>query len=249
MKRYSSALLFALTAAFLWSPSARSQDQPDARGAWDGYIEIETMKLLISLELTHRDQGGWTGTITIPAQGIKDALLEKVNLNNGAISFLMPNRPGDPSFTGQVSGAGKNITGEFNQSGRTFPFAVERPGAAAAGRYGPTPDKGISGQGLEGNWQGTLDAGGSTMRLVLKVTKCTEQGFTARVDSPDQSILDLPVDVTKLRGSVLQFEMKRLGASYSGTLDADASEIAGEWQQSGASLDVRFKRLGVEPGR
>ena len=51
--------------------------------------------------------------------------------------------------------------------------------------------------------------------------------------------LDLPVDVITLRDSVLRFEMKRLGASYSGTLDTDASEIAGEWQQSGASLDVR----------
>ncbi len=51
--------------------------------------------------------------------------------------------------------------------------------------------------------------------------------------------LDLPVDVITFRNSVLQFETKRLGARYSGTLDADASEIAGEWQQSGASLDVR----------
>ena len=43
---------------------------------------------------------------------------------------------------------------------------------------------------LEGNWLATLDAGGTKLRLVLKIQK-TADGYTAKFDSVDQAATDL----------------------------------------------------------
>jgi len=54
---------------------------------------------------------------------------------------------------------------------------------------GQTPAKGI-----EGSWQGTLDAGGTKLRLVLKVTKSDAGAYSAQLISPDQGGATVPVD-------------------------------------------------------
>jgi hypothetical protein len=109
--------------------------------------------------------------------------------------------------------------------------------------YGPTPAKGVPGQGIEGSWQGTLSAGGASLRVILKVTKGADASYTAKLDSPDQSIPDLPVDSITLSDNSVSFEVRVVGGSYKGTLSADGSEVTGEWSQGGGSLPLTLKRL------
>lgn len=246
MQRYSSPFLLLLFVLF-WSASTLAQQaQPNVAGRWEGNIEIQGIKLGINVELARKEGAAWTGTITIPAQMLKDASLENVTVKDNALSFELPGVPGNPTFKGKLAEDGKIITGELIQSGKTFPFKLERPNGAksATAGYGATPEKGVPGQSLEGRWQGTLEGSGLAFRLILKVTKAPDGTFTARLDSPDQGVSDLPINTITLKESALRFELKQISASYTGTLNKDGSEIAGEWQQGGAALPLTFKRLG-----
>lgn len=96
--------------------------------------------------------------------------------------------------------------------------------------------------GVEGNWRGALDVGGVKLRLVLKISKTADGKFTATVDSLDQAATDLVVDTITFQDGTLKFEMKKLSASYVGTLSKDGTELTGQFTQGGV-LPLDFTRV------
>ena len=109
----------------------------------------------------------------------------------------------------------------------------------------------LSGQSageIAGNWQGTLDAGGTKLRLVLKVTKRDDGTLTATVDSVDQGAKDLKVDTISEKDRTVSFEMTMLGASYTGTLNKESDEINGKFSQGGVTFPLVFRRADKPPG-
>ncbi|HEY6273571.1 MAG TPA: alpha/beta fold hydrolase, partial [Terriglobales bacterium] len=96
--------------------------------------------------------------------------------------------------------------------------------------------------GLEGEWQGTLDTGGTKLRLVLKVTKNGEGMLTATLDTLDQNAKGIPVSSIEQSGGDVKLEVAAVGGSYAGKMSAGGIEIVGEWKQGGGSLPLVFKR-------
>jgi pimeloyl-ACP methyl ester carboxylesterase len=96
--------------------------------------------------------------------------------------------------------------------------------------------------GLEGHWQGTLDAGPMKLRLALHIQKDPGGGLTGTMDSLDQGAMGLPIDKITVEGSSVRLDLNRIGGSYEGKLDAAGGELTGEWKQGGASLPLSFKR-------
>ncbi len=96
------------------------------------------------------------------------------------------------------------------------------------------------GEGLEGSWQGTLDADGAKLRLALTVTKSDAGVYTGNVDSLDQGST-IPIDVITVNGDVVHIELKSVGAVFDGTLNKDRTELAGKFIQGG-ELPLTFKR-------
>jgi pimeloyl-ACP methyl ester carboxylesterase len=95
----------------------------------------------------------------------------------------------------------------------------------------------------EGDWKGTLDAGGVKLDLILHVTK-KDAALSATLDSPNQGATGLLIDSISATGKSLRFEMKSLGAMYEGIFSADGSQIDGEFSQGPQQLRLTFKRLG-----
>ena len=96
--------------------------------------------------------------------------------------------------------------------------------AAALSRTIPVPNQpgaASAQEGIEGLWGGTLDVG-VKLRLVLRISRTADGKLKATVDSLDQSATDLPVDTISFQDGILKFEMKRLFASYVGTLSKTA---------------------------
>lgn len=98
------------------------------------------------------------------------------------------------------------------------------------------------GQSLQGAWPGVLEVQGQRLRLVLRLTKAADGGYTGAVDSPDQGAMDLPVDTVTLKGGALRFEMKAISAFYEGTVNGAGTEIVGTWNQGTLSLPLIFRR-------
>jgi len=99
---------------------------------------------------------------------------------------------------------------------------------------------------VEGNWLGTLEAGGAQLRLALKIKK-SESSYTAKFDSLDQGANDLPIDSIVLDGAKLSFSAAQFGINYEGTLSETGDEISGTFKQRGGSSPMIFKRVVEAP--
>jgi murein DD-endopeptidase len=95
---------------------------------------------------------------------------------------------------------------------------------------------------LAGNWSGVLGSGASQLRLVLTLTRLTSGAYTAVLNSVDQGAV-LPVDALTLQDGAVSFEVRSIGGTYEGKLDASGTGINGIWKQGRvAPQDLAFKR-------
>jgi CubicO group peptidase (beta-lactamase class C family) len=127
------ALTLAVVAALvppLMPAAAGSAPQTSAAGEaagleghWKGAIEIPGQELKIDIDFGRADDG-WTGDVSIPAQGAQDLPLKDLSLKADQVTFAISGIPGDPTFSGTLSNDGTRMTGEFTQGGQTFPFSL-----------------------------------------------------------------------------------------------------------------------------
>lgn len=96
-------------------------------------------------------------------------------------------------------------------------------------------------KGLEGSWQGTLDAGGTTLRLVLTVTRSDAGAYAGKIDSLDQGAT-IPIDIITVNGDAVRLELKTVGGVFEGALNKERTELVGKFTQGGAPLPLTFKR-------
>jgi len=101
---------------------------------------------------------------------------------------------------------------------------------------------------LEGEWSGTLEANGTKLRLVLKVSS-KEGKLTATIDSLDQNANGIPVSSVAQNGDQVKLELSGIAASFEGRMNAAGTEIAGEWKQGGGSLPLVLKRAGTSANK
>jgi murein DD-endopeptidase MepM/ murein hydrolase activator NlpD len=99
----------------------------------------------------------------------------------------------------------------------------------------------VAAVGPDGTWQGTLEAGGQQLRLVLTLSKNPDGTYSGRVDSLDQGST-IPIDVVTISGDSVRVELKSIGAVFDGKLNADRSELSGQFSQGGGVLPLTFKR-------
>lgn len=104
-------------------PAAAAAESSGLEGHWEGTIEIPGQELEIDLDFA-RDGETWAGDISIPAQGARDLPLVGIVVEAAAVSFAIQGVPGEPTFVGTLSEDGKSVSGDFTQSGQTFPFTL-----------------------------------------------------------------------------------------------------------------------------
>lgn len=89
-----------------------------------------------------------------------------------------------------------------------------------------------------GIWDGKLEAGGATYRLVVHVRN--EEGkLNGAMESPDQGPGEIKVDTMKFEDNKFTFTINAIGGSYEGTLKD--GQLEGKWIQSGQSFDLNLK--------
>ncbi len=92
-------------------------------------------------------------------------------------------------------------------------------------------------------WEGKLKISGVTLRLVLK-TSTDEKGLiTAKLDSPDQSVENIPVSSITVTEDSLKFEVASIMAKYSGKIEKDSVVIVGIFKQATLTLPLNLKKV------
>lgn len=100
---------------------------------------------------------------------------------------------------------------------------------------------------IEGVWLGAIEAGGTKLRLALKISRSPAGVLVAKLDSLDQGANDLPIDTITLDGDIVRFAATNLGLSFEGKLSADGSEIVGTLNQGPGTFPLTFKRADKLP--
>jgi uncharacterized protein (TIGR03435 family) len=94
---------------------------------------------------------------------------------------------------------------------------------------------------IEGSWQGTLNAGGKDLRLIVEVSK--DDGHLKGVfHSIDQQAPPIKISSISLDGSTFKFAIDLAGVTYEGKLAPDGNSITGNWTQGNSPLPLNFAR-------
>ena len=96
-------------------------------------------------------------------------------------------------------------------------------------------------KGLEGIWNGVLDAGGAKLRIIITVTKTDSGSYAGKFESVDQGAT-IPFDSVTLDGDKARFEVKAAGIVYEAVLNKEGTELAGTFSQNGQTIPLTFKR-------
>jgi dienelactone hydrolase len=97
---------------------------------------------------------------------------------------------------------------------------------------------------ITGDWQGTLDAAGTKLNLVLHITKAPNNSLKATIDSLDQPGANgIPVSSVLLKDSKLSLGIEIGRSDYEAQVSADGNTITGTWTQQGQDFPLEFKRI------
>ena len=210
------------------------QAPASAGGHWTG--TITGPEIAVEVDLASKGAGTWHGTISIPSQGTKGLPLSEVSVKGTAVTFAIPQAPGDPRFAGTLSADGKTIAGNFTQSGGSMPLTLTWKGEATF----EVPQKSTKiTKDLEGNWEGPLDVKGQVLRLVLKLAN-GPNGATGTLISLDQNGIEIPVATITQEGSRVKFVVTMISGTFDG--EFKGGELAGTWVQGPLNLPLVFKR-------
>ena len=122
-------------------------------------------------------------------------------------------------------------------AGVSFAQAPVKPEASK--QEAPMPTRG---QGLAGNWAGSLKAGDNVLHFVLHIG-VTEYGVAvATIDSLDQGVYGIEAGSLKESGSLFQFDIPSVNATFQGTVASNRESIDGTWSQGGAHLSLVFHK-------
>lgn len=234
------AIALALV-GFMTTRADEPKPNPKTRH-WEGRLTPGSgAALRIVVHVTDGPEGTPTATLDSPDEGLEGLKLDPFTIDGSKIAFDL--KLTHAHFEGTLDADGKEVSGTWTQRGAGLPLTLrqtDRPGAVSK-IVGP-----------ETLWEGKLPLpGGVSLRLVLHVGHDAEGALIARLDSPDQGAKGLKVDSITFDKDVLDFELKRLKASYKGRLGKKGQESTGTFSQAGMTFPLTLKRVEkvAEPKR
>ncbi|MFL5328268.1 MAG: alpha/beta hydrolase family protein [Gemmataceae bacterium] len=94
-----------------------------------------------------------------------------------------------------------------------------------------------------GIWEGSLDLGMRKLKLAFKITKAEDGSLKGTMDAVTQGAKDIPVASVKVEDGQLNFDLTKIGATYSGKPAVDGQSVKGTWKQSGHEFELELKRV------
>jgi hypothetical protein len=221
------------------APSLIAQTAVDPSGHWEGAIQVPQMDLNIEIDLAKDSKGELRGTFGNPGEKLKGLPLANVAVDGRAVTFEIKAGSGGGTFHGEILADGTSMSGSFVAQAGTVPFSLTRTGDA---QIEAPPKSAPIGKEMEGTWNGAIDAGGMHLRVVLKMSNQPDGTSSGTIISLDQGALEVPVALVQ-KADNLTFTVRMTGGSYSGTLNAAGTELAGTYTTAqGVALPLTFQR-------
>jgi len=222
----------------------RAQSGPDPSGHWEGTIQTPEISIAIEVDIS-KSPTDLAGTISVPPQNFKGFPLVIETVEGRSLTFRFKGARGNRLFQGTLSEDGQSITGQFIQSGFAMPFGLTRTGEARI--EAPVKSAPIRKE-LEGPWSATLESAydnGMPRKIILTLANQPDGTSTGTVFDPGDG-LEVPITSITQKDSSVTLDLKAISGSYSGTVNADGTEMVGTFIQGTAVLPLTFRRSPAE---
>ncbi|HLJ91380.1 MAG TPA: alpha/beta hydrolase [Candidatus Angelobacter sp.] len=99
---------------------------------------------------------------------------------------------------------------------------------------------------IAGEWRGTV----ANLRLIINLEQ-NGSTYTGKLTSVDQGNASMDMDTVSFTTAsrAVRFELKKIAATYEGTLSANGTEITGTWKQPGGSAPLTLRKPGASDNR
>jgi hypothetical protein len=247
VKLRSSSLLLAISLLTLVpfstisaQTSAVPKPQPQRNsstleGHWSGSLQAGEAVLHLVLHVSRAEDGTLKATLDSLDQGVYGIEVTALTQKDSALQFNVASV--GASYQGRIAPDRASIYGGWTQGNVSLALVFHRQAAGAGAKK---PSDAVS--GVEGVWQGALEANGLRLRLQLHVSHDDHKQLVAALDSPDQQVSGLPAIKVSQEDAAFHFEIPVVTGVYDGTLNAAKTTIAGTWTQNGIEQKLNFKR-------
>jgi len=229
--------LFSMAAAQT-PPAPKPQPQRNSsalEGHWSGSLQAGDAILHLVLHVSRAEDGSLKATLDSLDQGVYGIEVTSLTQKESTLHFNVGSV--GASFEGRIAPDHATIDGGWTQGNVSLALIFHRQAAGAGAKK---PSDAIS--GVEGVWQGALEANGMRLRLQLHVSHDDQKQLVAALDSPDQQVSGLPAIKVSQKDAAFHFEIPVVTGVYDGTLNAAKTAINGSWTQNGIEQKLNFKR-------
>ena len=224
------------------SAYAKREGSP-LQGVWKATLEVG-IPVRIVVKISETSPGKFIGTMDSPDQGARNIPLTTAEYSKPTARFDITSIDGH--FEGTLSDDGSAIDGTWTQVGNDTPCLLTRADPAEDAVPEASAYTFASDADLQGIWNGTLNAGRSRLRLILKITRATNGTYSATMDSPDQGSKDMQASVVSFNAPQVMVEWPALRALFHGELQK--GRLVGFWQQGPSDFPIEFERTNRVTG-
>jgi hypothetical protein len=232
---------YIVAALLIVAASIAHAQAVDPTGHWKGTIDVPNNPTDFEMDLGRDARGELIGTLTAGMDRVTLPLL-KVTVEGSSIVFYGRT---DQQFHADIQSRGTALSGTATVSGYALPFSMGRSGDA---KIEPPPASPAVSTQFEGAWNGTLSAGGRTLRLAVTIANQPDGSAIATSVSLDEGGLTLPSVVSQI-GRTITIETRGVATKYVATVNEDGTALAGTWTQGTTSLPLTLMRATVESAR
>ncbi len=202
------------------------QEKDAEQSLWEGILDTENRKLLMKFEF-HNDEGNWTGTLHSPDEGHIEIPIPKMEITEGQLEFVAPQVKA--KFSGKLSDNGSMATGQWTQNGIDVDFVIRKVDSLNLPK-------------LKEYWQGTLNAGGTKLKLGLKIFETADGELIAKLDSYSQGVTGIPLKFEQA-GQQYLFSQATMRMTYEAEVGADRKNLSGTFVQMGNEFPLEMERM------
>ncbi len=206
---------------------------PQVAGDWHGTLSAGGAELRVVFHFTIGSDGAVTGTLDSVDQGSNGIPINSGTLKGSQLKLAVDAVKG--TYDGTLNSEGTQIKGTWSQ-GMPLELTLER------GAFKIAEAKPAAPSDIDGNWQGTLAMGFGNLRIIYQIAN-TQDGLTAKLQSPDQGGSWTSAYPMTRSGTSVTIPIKAIGSTYEGKLSADLASIDGTFQQGGQSIPLTLKRV------
>ena len=225
--------LIMITALLLGAQTVLSQTTADLSGRWESLSPDPDIPSTVIIDIAKDGSGSFHGTLSQPAENINGLPLIDVQLDGRTVLIIARE---DQPLRGQLSEDGQSIDGVMDTFNFQIPLLLTRTGPAL---IDPPVRNPMVNKKFEGRWNGNL--GGSA--LTLKISNNADSTSTAEIVNESQGGLRVPAANVTADELHLVLELKAVGGSFDGEINAEGTEIIGNYVQGNAKSPLTFRRM------